>query len=60
MPPASHLMFISSWFLKVSVSPALAVVLSVSVPVSVSVFVFGGSGGGCCGWDVVPDVLEDT
>lgn len=54
----SHLVLISSRFLKVVVSAALAVVLSVPLSVSVSVFVSGGFGGG--GWDVVPDVIKDT
>lgn len=64
----SDLLLVSSWFLKVGVSPALAVVLPlpvslpvpllVSVPVSLLVFGrFRGRGGG---HDVVPDVLKDT
>lgn len=54
------LVLVSSWFLEVAVSAALAVVFSVSLPFSVPVFLFGGFGGRAGGQDVVPDVVKDA
>lgn len=57
---ANDLVFISSWFLKIGVSAALAVLLPVSVSLSVPVLVFWRFRGRARGQDVIADIIKDT